>query len=193
MRVRAVAPARVGEYEWILKLAGALSFATALAFSAQLRVPLAFTPVPITMQTLVVMFAGAALGVRWGVAAVLGYLAAGLAGAPFFAGGAFGWAVIAGPTGGYLVGFVAGAAVAGLAHGRRWPARAVFLVLALVAIYACGLFQLAVIWGAGWRRAVALGFAPFIVGDVLKCALALASFGPLAAAARRLCNVRGSI
>ena len=173
------------EFGWLLKLAGALFFVAALALSATIRVWLPFTPVPVTMQTLVVMIAGAALGVRWGVGAVATYLAAGAAGGPFFAGCA-GWAAIAGPTGGYLIGFVAGAAVAGLAYRRTWYVRAGCLLASLAAIYACGLFHLAIIWRLGGHEAVAVGFLPFVVGDVAKYFIATAALGPFAAAFKRL-------
>jgi len=81
------------------------------ALLAQISIPLPFTPVPITGQTFAVLLTGALLGSRLGVAAMLTYVAEGSAGLPFFAGGAHGPAVLAGPTGGYLVGFVIAAFV----------------------------------------------------------------------------------
>lgn len=179
------------EFGWLLKLAGALFFVAALGLSATVRVPLPFTPVPVTLQTFVVMMAGAALGVRWGVAAVVAYIAAGVIGAPFFAAGA-GWAAIAGPTGGYLVGFVAGAAIAGVAHRRPWYVRAGCFLLSLVAIFGCGLGHLVIILHLEWRRAFALGCAPFILGDAAKYCLAVASFGPAAAVLKRLFLPKGA-
>jgi len=133
-----------------------------------------------------VLIAGGTLGWRWGAAAVGGYVACGVAGAPFFAGGAAGWGVVAGPTGGYLLGFVAGAAVAGLVGRRRWWARAGYYFAALAVIFLCGAFHLAVVCGVGWRAAFELGVAPFIVGDVLKLAVAVAAHGPLATVGRRV-------
>jgi len=179
-----LAAAAATENRWILKLAGALFFVAALGLSAAVRVPLPFTPVPVTMQTFVVLMAGAALGVRWGVAAVLTYIAAGIMGAPFFAGGA-GWAVVAGATGGYLIGFVPAVAIAGLSAGRPWFVRAVCFLLSLVAVYACGLGHLALTAGVGWGRAFALGCAPFLPGAAAKYVLAVVSFGPAAAAFKR--------
>jgi biotin transport system substrate-specific component len=176
----------------MLKLAGALVFVAALALSAAVRVPLPFTPVPVTMQTFVVLMAGAALGVRWGVAATLTYVVAGVLGAPFFAGGA-GWAVIAGPTGGYIIGFVAGAAIAGLAHRRPWYVRTGCFLLSLVAMYVCGLAHLVLILHADWRRAFELGCAPFLVGAAAKYFLAVVSFGPVAAAFKRFFLPKGAV
>ncbi|HUV85820.1 MAG TPA: biotin transporter BioY [bacterium] len=192
MKSRVCVASRAAEYGWMSKLAGALVFVAALGLSAAVRVPLPFTPVPVTMQTFVVMIAGAALGVRWGIAAVLAYIAAGVMGAPFFAGGA-GWAVIAGPTAGYLIGFVAGAAIAGLAHRRPWHIRAACFLLSLVAIYACGLGHLVVILHLEWRRAFALGCTPFLFGAAAKYFLAVVSFGPAAAAFKRLFLPKGAV
>jgi biotin transport system substrate-specific component len=175
----------------MLKLAGALFFVAALGLSAAVRVPLPFTPVPVTMQTFVVLVAGAALGVRWGVAAVLAYIAAGIMGAPFFAGGA-GWAVVAGATGGYLIGFVPAAAIAGLSHGRAWYIRALCFLGALATVYAFGLGHLVMTTGVSWRRAFALGCAPFLQGAAAKYVLAVASVGPMAAAFKRLFLPKGA-
>jgi biotin transport system substrate-specific component len=165
---------------WAVKFAGAIIFAFALGLSAAIRIPLPFTPVPITLQTMIVILAGAALGVRWGAAAVLGYLAAGILGLPFFTAGS-GLAAIAGPTGGYLIGFVAGAAVAGLGRGRRWHFRTVFMAAALAAIYVCGVAHLVIFWGFPWMRAVQLGVAPFVAIDLAKLVVASAIYIPAAA------------
>lgn len=145
-----------------------------IALLAQIRVPLPFTPVPITGQTLAVLLVGAALGSRRGAAAVLLYLAEGLAGLPVFAGGGAGLAHLLGPTGGYLVGFVAAAWVAGRLAEQGWDRRGrtawlVFL-LAEVALYLPGLAWLALYVGP--QRVLALGLYPFVVGDLLKMALA---------------------
>ncbi|MGD8719624.1 MAG: biotin transporter BioY [Candidatus Zixiibacteriota bacterium] len=193
MRVkdRTLAASSAADYDWILKLAGALLFVTALGLSAAVRVPLPFTPVPVTMQTYVVLMAGAALGVRWGVAAVLAYVAAGIMGAPFFAGGA-GWAVVAGATGGYLVGFVPAVVLAGLSHGRAWYVRAACFLGALVTVYAFGLGHLVMTTGADWGRAFALGCAPFLPGAAAKYVLAVASFGPAAAIFKGLFLPKGA-
>lgn len=145
-----------------------------IALLAQVRVPLLFTPVPITGQTLAVLLVGAALGSRRGALAVLLYLAEGLAGLPVFAGGGSGLAHLLGPTGGYLVGFVAAAWVAGFMAEQGWDRRGrtawlVFL-LAEVALYLPGLAWLALFVGP--QRVLVLGLAPFVLGDVLKALIA---------------------
>jgi len=145
-----------------------------VALCAQVSIPLPFTPVPLTGSTLGVLAVGALLGPRRGAAAVLLYLLEGGIGLPFFAGGAAGWALFFGPTGGYLIGFIPGAFIAGLLAQRGWdrsPLYAFLLMLvASSAILACGLAGLAPWVGA--HHLLALGLYPFIAGDILKSALA---------------------
>src|SRR5262245_17113843 len=85
------------------------AFNLLLALSAQVRIPLFFTPVPITAQTFVVLLTGALLGPRLGAAAMAAYLLEGAMGLPVFQGGNSGVAYMFGPTGGYLIGFIASA------------------------------------------------------------------------------------
>ena len=157
-----------------------------LTASAKVQVPL--PPVPVTMQSLVVLLLGMAYGSRLGVATVLAYLAQGLAGLPVFAGPAAGAAYMAGPTGGYLLGFLLAAACAGWLAERGWdrgPARvATVMVLGHALILASGVAWLAVL--VGGERAVAAGLAPFIAGTLVKSALGTA----LVAAARPLLGRR---
>ncbi len=89
-----------------------------VAALAQARIYLPFTPVPITGQTFAVLLIGAVLGSRRGAAAIGLYIAEGALGLPFFAGGNAGWAALAGPTGGYLIGFIAAAFLVGLLTER---------------------------------------------------------------------------
>jgi len=150
----------------------AASLATALAAQAEIR--LAWTPVPVTLQSLVVCLAGAALGSRRAALAMLAYLAQGAAGLPYFAGGAGGPAHLVGPTGGYLIGFVPAAFAIGWLAERGWdrtPWRAAVAMTAGTAIlFACGLAQLAAFVGA--PRVLELGLYPFAAGSVLKIAAA---------------------
>jgi biotin transport system substrate-specific component len=142
--------------------------------------------VPITMQTLAVLLVGGFLGPRLGVAAVTTYIALGLAGAPVFHNGLGGPALLAGPTGGYLIGFIPAAYLMGLASRRGWadPAgrldalsRVAHLVggalLAEVAIYALGLPWLAFTTVKDVGKAVAVGLVPFLLGDLVKTAVAV--------------------
>jgi biotin transport system substrate-specific component len=149
----------------------------ALAASAKLQVP--FYPVPMTMQSLVVLLLGMAFGWRLGTATVLLYLAEGLAGLPVFAGTpekGIGLAYMMGPTGGYLVGFVFAAALLGWLAERGWDRSlwrtALALSLGHALLFAPGIAWLAVF--VGWPKAVALGLTPFLWGSVVKTALGVA-------------------
>jgi biotin transport system substrate-specific component len=144
-----------------------------LALAAKITVP--FWPVPMTLQTLAVFLIAAAYGRDLAVATLLAYLAEGALGLPVFATGA-GLAYMAGPTGGYLVGFVAAAAIVGHAADRGFDRNAFVLfgamMLGEIVILALGAAWLAVLFGA--EKALAFGVGPFIVTDVIKMALATA-------------------
>jgi biotin transport system substrate-specific component len=145
-----------------------------LAISAKAQVP--FYPVPMTLQTLVVLVIGAAYGWRLGAATVALYLAEGLAGLPVFAGPAAGPAYMAGPTGGFLVGFLFAALTTGWMAERGWD-RSLLRVVAMMAlghavIFAFGLAWLATLMPAA--KAWAVGAAPFAAATLLKTALAAA-------------------
>lgn len=159
-------------YDIVMVLAGSF----VLAMASQLAVRLPFSPVPVTAQTLAVLLVGATLGAKRGSLAVIAYLAQGAAGLPVFAGGLSGFAYMAGPTGGYLAGFVAAAYVTGFCAEHGWDRHVVSTVLAMVlgniAIYAVGLVWLSVYVGAG--NALTMGLYSFIVGDILKLAIAAA-------------------
>jgi biotin transport system substrate-specific component len=148
--------------------------AALMAAGAYMVVPL--RPVPIVLQNLFVLLAGLLLGPAWGTASVLVYLALGAVGLPVFAGGGGGLAHFAGPTGGYLLGYVPAAAVAGALSRRRnsavadaWAATAAALV-----VYACGVPWLALVTRMSPTRALAAGLLPFLPGDALKVAVAVA-------------------
>ena len=143
----------------------------ALAVSAHIKVP--FYPVPMTMQSLVVLLIGMSYGMAFGGATLFSYLLAGYLGAPVFAGGS-GFAYMMGPTAGYLVGFL----VAVLAMGalsergwtRNWQTTFLAMLLGTVIIYLFGLAWLAYLIGGG--QAIKFGLLPFIYGDMLKMILA---------------------
>lgn len=151
--------------------------------SAKVQIP--FFPVPMTMQTFVVLFLGFALGSRLGAATVLLYLAEGATGLPVFAGTpekGLGLAYMAGPTGGYLAGFVVAAFVTGWfaerGLDRRLVTAAIAALAGLVAIYALGLAWLGAV--VGWDKPVlSFGLYPFLPAEALKLAL-LAAILPLA-------------
>lgn len=148
--------------------------ASFIALSAQVRINIPPSPVPITGQTLGVLLIGAAFGTRLGTATVVTYALGGLAGLPVFAGGAAGWAVFEGPSGGYLVGFLPAAALVGALAERGWDRVPWLTVAAMVAgnivIYACGALWLQHF--VGGNRVWALGVQPFLIGDAIKIAVA---------------------
>lgn len=149
----------------------------ALTISAKLQIP--FWPVPLTMQTLVVLLVGTAFGWKLGTATLLLYLAEGAVGLPVFAGTparGIGLAYMTGPTGGYLIGFVAGAALCGWLAERGWDRSvwrtAVAMTLGHLLILALGWMWLAKLVGP--QKAYAAGVAPFYLATVVKTALAVA-------------------
>ena len=155
-------------------------FALLTAALAQVRIPLGFTPVPVTGQTLAVLLAGASLGAWRGASSQLLYWLLGMVGLPFYSNATSGWSVATGPTMGYLVGFIVAAAVVGrLAEhhqDRKVLTSIAAMTLGSVIIYAFGATWLAIDLGiplaTGETNAIALGVAPFLVGDVIKMCLA---------------------
>lgn len=150
----------------VLMLAGTL----VLAISAKVQVP--FWPVPVTMQSLAVLVIGMSFGLRLGTATLALYLAEGAVGLPVFASGA-GLAYLAGPTAGYLIGFVAAAAVVGWLAERGWD-RNIWLSMMAMTLGTVILMGSGVAWLAtliGFQQALASGFTPFIAGGILKIVL----------------------
>lgn len=148
-----------------------------VAALAQIEIPLPFTPVPITGQTLGVLLVGAALGSKRGAASLTLYLAEGAIGLPFFAGGAHGLSVLTGATAGYLVGFIGAAYVIGqlAERGLERNARTSLIpfLIGTVIIYICGVTWLAVALES-FSKAITFGLIPFLVGDVIKLLAAAA-------------------
>lgn len=154
--------------EVMLVLAGIML----VGLAARIQIPL--FPVPVTGQTFAVLLVGALYGARRGSLTVAGYVAGGTAGLPLFAGGEAGPARLLGPTGGYLVGFVAAAWLVGKLceagwDRRVWTSGAAMLIGTLV-IYLFGLLWLARFVEPS--EVIPLGLAPFVIGDGLKVALA---------------------
>ena len=144
-----------------------------LTLSAKVNLPLPY--VPMTLQTLVVLMLAAAYGWRLGCATVLAYLAEGAIGLPVFAGPVGGLAPLAGPTAGYLFGFVAAAFVMGWLSERGWDRNMAWLFAAMAIghfiILAAGFAWLAYGIGLGTGKAWLVGVLPFIAGSVVKSAL----------------------
>ena len=160
-------------------LALIVGFSLLTALCAQIRIPLGFTPVPITGQTFAVLLSGAVLGSRMGAASQLLYVVMGAAGLPFYAGGNGGWEAATGATMGYLIGFTAAAYAVGYLAEQRQDRRfatsvGAFLTGNLV-IYALGVPWLMYTQSWGLADGVARGLAPFIIGDTIKILLAAAA------------------
>lgn len=168
-----------------------VGFALLTALAAQVVIPLPWTPVPITGQTFAVLLAGATLGWARGGASQLLYVILGAVGLPFYAGGEGGWSASTGATGGYLVGFVVAAAIVGLLAERRQDRSFVTSLPAMLTgtaiIYLFGVSWLAHSVGVSWVKAVELGMAPFLVGDLVK----LVAAGLLLPAAWKLAGRSG--
>ena len=179
--LNSIAAGRVSEAGLTMahKVALVIGGSILLALSAHIKVP--FYPVPVTMQTMVVLMIGMAFGPRLGFATIMAYLAQGAMGLPVFAGGA-GLAYMAGPTGGYLFGFAVAAIVTGFLAEKGWGksvgSTALAMVIGNIVIYAFGVTYLSSIVG-GFDKAIQFGLAPFIYGDLLKIVIATAAL-PLA-------------
>jgi biotin transport system substrate-specific component len=154
------------------ELATAALFTAMLSVAAYVAIPVG--SVPFTLQVYVVLLAGMVLGPRLGVLSVLAYLILGLF-APVYAGGTSGLGALFGPTGGYLLGFLGAALVAGLItkRGERTtPKLLVAAIVGLVPIYALGATWLALQLHLTPGTAVLTGIAPFVWFDLLKAAAA---------------------
>lgn len=165
--------------EVVLVLGGA----ALVGLTAQLSVPVPGTPVPVTGQTFAVLVVGAALGARRAAMSLVLYLVAGAAGVGWFADGGSGTGA---PSFGYVVGFIAAAVLVGYLASRgqdRTVLRtAATMALGTLVIYLVGVPWLAAALDVSLGEAIRLGVRPFLVGDLLKIALAAGVF-PLAWAA----------
>jgi biotin transport system substrate-specific component len=160
-----------------------LGGAALTGIAAQFAVPGPGSPVPVTGQTFAALTVGIALGARRGALALAVYAGAGVCGVPWFAEGLSGAAM---PTFGYVLGLVVAAAVVG--SGDRSPLRtAGVMALGSVCVYAVGVPYLALSLHLSLDRALALGAAPYLVGDALKAAMAM---GVLPAVWRKVGNAR---
>lgn len=163
--------------------AAAVMFMIALtAAAAQISFPIPGTSVPFTLQPMVVILAGAALGSRLGAASQFAYLMLGIVGLPVFAASPLlpqGAARLLGPTGGYLMAYPIAAFVTGLlaerGFDRRFSTAVVAMLAGVAVIYAGGLSWLAAMHVGTFTLAIAAGAAPFFIADICKAILAAAS------------------
>ena len=156
---------------WLRDLILIVPGALFVAIFAQVKIPLPFTPVPLTGQTFAVLLVAAALGSKRGAASMAFYVALGALGLPVFAGGASGMTYLSGATLGYLIGFILAAYIVGLLAERGLERNIRTSIIPFLAgtiiIYACGVTWLAVIFGS-FGKAITAGLIPFIVGDTIK-------------------------
>ena len=161
---------------WVRGLLLACVFAALTGLLAQIRIYLPFTPVPITGQTLGVLLAGSLLGARYGAWSMGVYLALGLVGVPWFAGGASGPAYIMSPTMGYLIGFIVAAWMIGRLSDnpqlRRPFPQLGTMCLGMLVVYAFGAAWLVIVSRVGIPGVNTVGVLPFLIGDALKILLA---------------------
>lgn len=139
-------------------------------------IPLPFSPVPITLQMLGVLLSAALLGSRLGFLSLLTYILLGAIGLPVFAGGAGGFSIIVGPTGGYIIGFAIGAFIIGWLLERVQSPQLHHYFFAMIAgllvVYTIGTIQLAAVTQMGFMNALKVGSLPFIPLDIVKVVVA---------------------
>ncbi|MDQ1582004.1 MAG: biotin transport system substrate-specific component [Microbacteriaceae bacterium] len=143
---------------------------------AQVAVPL--WPVPITGQTLAVLLVGGSLGALRGTLSMVLYAVLGIVGLPVFSDASHGWGVVAGPTGGYIIGFIVAAGLTGWLAQRSWDRRFLAGMLSFLAgsavVFAFGLPWLAVSLGLNLEQTLQAGLYPFIIGGIIKAVIAAA-------------------
>ncbi len=161
---------------------GVAFFILATALGAYVRIPVHGSPVPITLQTFFVIMAGAVLGKRLGLYSQIGYLLAGASGLPLFQGAASGVSYLMGPTGGYLIGFVACAFTVGFIMDSVKPGIAAMIAvfaLGVLIIYASGILWLVYAYKMDLTSAIVAGALPFIPADAAKIAIASALYSKI--------------
>ncbi|TET53312.1 MAG: biotin transporter BioY [Actinobacteria bacterium] len=155
-------------------------FTALTAIGSLIKIPLGFTPVPVTLQVFFVLFAGLMLGPVRGAISIAAYVALGAVGLPVFAGGTSGIGALAGPSGGYLYGFIVAAFVTGLIGVVFKNNMSAFLnisgallasAVGIVIIYLIGATHLGLVVKLSPAKAFALGVAPFVVVDLVKAVL----------------------
>ena len=145
-----------------------------LTLGAYVRIPLPFTPVPVTLQTFFVLLIGAMMGRKYGVLTMLSYIGIGAVGMPVFQGYGYGFAHIAGPTGGYLAGFAFAAYVIGRLNGNGAGRTVLALLAGEIIIYSSGVLWLSYIFKLSIYQSFLMGVLPFLPGEILKLSAAAA-------------------
>lgn len=170
---------KIDFYSLVARWASILAFTLLTIAAAHVAIPLPFTPVPLTLQTLFVLLSGAFLGSWAGGASQAGYLVLGILGLPVFAGGAFGIARLLGPTGGFLMGFFFASLFLGYFFKKEnisWLKVLLGMFLATLIIHTLGLLQLAFVLRISLKAAFFKATLPFVLVDSLKIILASAVY-----------------
>jgi biotin transport system substrate-specific component len=156
------------------RILGISAFVILTALGAFVRIPLPFSPVPLTLQTFFVLLGAAALGKNRGAIVQSAYVFLGALGLPIFSGAGSGLLYLAGPTAGYLLGFIAASLFIGKALDRVVGKFSVFLVFLAgdLLILGLGAFWLKAFLRVSFNQALAMGIIPFIFPDILKSAIA---------------------
>jgi len=167
--------------KWIFRVMFVITASLFVAASAQISFTLPYDrTVPVTFQTLAVLLVGSLLGPYMGTVSVLLYIFLGAVGLPFFASQSGGYAVLKGPTSGYLFGFLVATAITGVLSERgfdrvyilAWKNSLIVMLVADLSVYIVGVPVLSIF--VGWSSAFTLGFVPFIPGDIIKILIATA-------------------
>ncbi len=163
----------------LCRVIGVSAFVVLTALGAFVRIPLPFTPVPLTLQTFFILLCGAFLGARLGLTAQLSYIFLGVLGLPIFTGAGSGLNYLYGPTGGYLLGFVLAALFIGkfikYAQDNLVSVLAI-LLLADAILLLSGAIWLKALLGLSLKKSLFIGFMPFLPGDLLKALVASAIY-----------------
>ena len=154
-----------------------------LAAMAQISIPIPGSPVPVTGQTLGALLIGTAYGSTLGFTTLFFYLLAGISGAPIFTGHTSGIDHLSGATGGYLVGMLVSSFVTGYLASRKWDQK-IATVIPTMLIGTAIIFSFGLVWlqhrtGQSWSWTFSKGFTPFLLGEVLKIAIASTAFPTL--------------
>lgn len=167
------------ESTFVNKVIMALGFACLTGLAAQLRFYLPYTPVPVTGQVFAVLLSGVILGKWYGGLSQVFYAVIGVLGVPWFTGGTAGIEVLAGVTGGYIIGFIVASLIIGwftdmYVKSRSFAGMFSLMLVGIAAVYLFGTVQLAFVLGVNAERAIELGVLPFIAIDLYKALIASA-------------------
>lgn len=177
---------RISPFLRLLEKTGPIVFfAFATGASSLVRIPVPGSPIPVTLQSSLVLASGLFLGARNGALSQALYLLLGVLGLPFFAASA----TMIGPTGGYLIGFILASFLSGRAARVESTKFGVFKMYLLTLAASLGIFIPGIVWlkiysAQSWINTVQMGFTPFIIGDLVKTALAVSFYSGLCSALR---------